>query len=131
MIVDTSALYAILFSEPERINFLTLLADQRENVEISAATLVEAHIVAQRSGDEHLENDLADLIEEFGIQPIPVSLQAMQYAIEAHRQYGRGSNHPAKLNFGDCFSYALAKECGEPLLFKGNDFAETDIQSAL
>jgi ribonuclease VapC len=131
MIVDTSAIFAILLSEPERIDFLKLLANQSKSINISAATLVEAHIVAQRNGDAGMELDLSDLLEEYDFQTIPVDVQTAYAAINAHRTFGRGSGHPAKLNFGDCFAYALAKERSEPLLFKGNDFAQTDIKPAL
>jgi ribonuclease VapC len=130
MIVDSSALFAIISREDEHESFVDALL-AADDLAISAATLLEVRIVAQRSGMQNAENQLLALIEDHAIQIIPFSENQQKIAADAHRKYGRGSGHPARLNFGDCFAYALAKERGEPLLFKGKDFAETDIVSGL
>jgi ribonuclease VapC len=127
MIVDTSVLFAILFREPERNQLIGKLTAQTGNLSMSVATQVEAHVVAQRAGVANLERDLAALIKDYGIRIVPLSTEAGQIAIEAHRNFGKGSGHRARLNFGDCFSYALAKEMAEPLLYKGRDFGATDL----
>jgi len=97
---------------------------------MSAATWVESWIVLNSRKNLHAETRFDDLAEELAIEMVPVTSAIAYRARMAHRAFGRG-NHAAKLNFGDCFSYALAKETGEPLLFKGNDFSQTDIVSAL
>lgn len=128
MVVDTSALIAVLNGEPgwQRIE-AAMLASRR--LAISAATLVEASIVAdsKRQPDGMAELDL--LLDELRIEIIPVTRQHSELARSAYRQFGKG-RHPAGLNFGDCFSYALARALGEPLLFVGNDFGKTDIEGA-
>ena len=129
MVIDTSALLAILQDEPERRAFNEAIeaADSRL---ISAATLVETSIVIEsRLGAEGLR-DLDLFIERAGIQLATVDAEQAQGARRAHTRYGKG-RHAAGLNFGDCFSYALASLCGEPLLYKGNDFAKTDIVAAV
>lgn len=131
MIVDTSALYALLFREPDRDRFFRALASAKGNLFMSVGTQIEAHVVAQRSAITGVEDSLAALIEDYGIRFVAVTPEMGRAAIEAHRKYGRGSGHPARLNFGDCFSYALAKVLGEPLLFKGKDFGATDIETVL
>jgi ribonuclease VapC len=130
MIVDTSALFAIIFNEPDFLHYMEQMLSAKGNLAISVATQVEAHIVAQRSGIEGAEEELEKLIEDYGIAAIPLSLSVGKMAIDAHRQFGRQSGSKAKLNYGDCFAYALAKETGEPLLYKGDDFSHTDIESA-
>lgn len=130
MIVDSSALIAIIWLEDGNEKFVRTLA-ATSNSAISSSTLLEARIVAQRSGFDGAESNLTALVSDHAIEIVPFSESQQQIAADAHRKYGRGSGHPARLNFGDCFAYALAKERGEPLLFKGKDFAETDIESAL
>ena len=130
MIVDTSALYAILFDEPDSAHFIGMLASEQGNLSMSVATQVEAYVVAHRSGRPEIEAALGRMLDDYGIAALAVTPEAGRIAIEAHRTYGQGSGHPARLNFGDCFSYALAKSQGEPLLFKGKDFVSTDIASA-
>jgi ribonuclease VapC len=128
MVVDTSALLAILQDEAERRRFNEAIesADARR---ISAATLVETSIVVDaRFGAEGLRS-LDRLIEVAGIEVVPVDLDQARVAREAWRRFGKG-RHAAALNFGDCFSYALASVVHEPLLFKGEDFARTDIARA-
>ncbi|UVO51781.1 type II toxin-antitoxin system VapC family toxin [Sphingomonas sp. SUN019] len=130
MIVDTSALMAIILGEPERDLFIAILASA-DTLSISAGSWVELGAVIVRRQQHMLEHELLALRDdfEFGVEPVTV-IQA-DLARVAYREYGRGTGHPAKLNFGDCFAYALARETGEPLLFKGNDFSQTDINPAV
>ena len=97
---------------------------------ISAANWLEASMVADRPGDPVTSARFDELIATLEIEVVPVDAWVASLARLANQQFGRG-NHPAKLNFGDCMSYALAKARGEPLLFKGDDFAQTDIEPAL
>ena len=128
MIVDTSAILAILFREEDARRFERALS-RASAPRISAATLVEAAIVAEARGGFGSGQDLDDLLERGRIQVVPVTRQHAEAARNAWRCYGKG-NHPAALNLGDCFVYALARTAGEPLLFKGKDFALTDIDAA-
>jgi len=130
MILDTSAVLAILKDEPESSSFAEVIERIRVR-RISAVTLFETSIVADRN-----ENPaLSQAVDEFMtlIQPIiePVTEAQAWIARRAYREYGKGSGHPAQLNFGDCFSYALAKDRNEPLLFKGNDFIHTDVRTVM
>lgn len=125
MILDTSAILALLSGEPEaaRIGRAVLHAVVRR---VSAANLVEAGIVVQaRFGDDGAR-DLDLLVAKLALTIEPVTARQSDLARRAFRRYGKG-RHPAGLNFGDCFAYALAKETGEPLLYKGDDFSLTDI----
>jgi ribonuclease VapC len=131
MIVDTSALFAIIFNEPDFRQFILKLLSAKGNLAMSVATQVEAHVVAQRSGVQGAEEELERLIADYDIAIVPLSPMLGKIAIDAHRQYGRQSGSKAKLNYGDCFSYALAKERGEPLVYKGKDFAFTDIDGVV
>src|SRR5262249_30279034 len=97
---------------------------------VSAANFVEAAVVIDASRDPIASRRFDDLIKEAQIIIEPVTGAQAQVAREAYRDFGKGSGHPAKLNFGHCFAYALAKVLGEPLLFKGDDFAHTDIKPA-
>lgn len=108
---------------------LTLAILRAESPVLSAANLVEAGIVAQRRGGVEGGETLDRLIAALGIIVVPVSPEQAAMAREAPWRFGKGQ-HPAALNYGDCFSYALAKERGEPLLFKGNDFSRTDLLAA-
>ncbi len=130
MILDTSAIIAILKDEPERAAIDRVLgaADIRR---ISAATLLELFIVVERSNDRDIAQRADELL--ILIRPIvePVTESQVQVARLAYRQYGKGMGDPAQLNFGDCFAYALARDRSEPLLFTGDDFAQTDIRAAL
>lgn len=130
MIVDTSAIMAIVKDEPEADVFATLLAGSPVN-RISAATLVETSIVIDRSLPPSARGRLDALLDGSGMQIESVTAEHADLARSAHRRYGRGSGHPARLNFGDCFAYALAKATGEPLLYKGDDFGHTDLRSAV
>jgi ribonuclease VapC len=130
MIVDSSALVAILKREPEGAAFSKLL-EATKIVRVSAATYFETGIVIDSQGKPSASRLLDELIEESGIQIEPVTVEQARIARQAYRDYGKGSGHPANLNFGDCFSYALARDKREPILFKGDDFVHTDLRSAL
>jgi ribonuclease VapC len=130
VIVDTSAIMAIVKDEPEAEAFATLLAGSAVN-RISAATLVETSIVIDRSLPPSAHARLDALLDGTAMVIESVTAEHADLARTAHRRFGRGSGHPARLNFGDCFAYALAKATGEPLLYKGDDFGHTDIRSAL
>lgn len=129
MIVDTSALLAIALQEAEGDTFLDLI--ERDPVRlISVASMLEAGIVVESRSGSAAGEDLDELVARMGVEIEPVTVDQLRIARIAYRRYGRG-NHPAGLNFGDCFSYALAKAVGEPLLFKGSDFSKTDIAGCL
>ncbi len=130
MIIDTSALIAILRREPDARTFMEAV-EAASIRRISAATFVEAAIVVDGNRDPVLTRRFDELIEETQMSIEPVTDSQASLARAAYRDFGKGSGHPASLNFGDCFAYALAKELKEPLLFKGNDFARTDIKPAL
>ena len=130
MIVDTSALIAILRDEPEAPACAKAIEDASCR-RISAANFVEAAIVIDASRDPVATRRFEDLVREAQLVVEPVTEAQARIAREAYRDFGKGSGHPARLNFGDCFAYALARATGEPLLFKGNDFAHTDIAPAL
>ena len=130
MIIDTSAVIAILRSEPEAKSYARVIADAAAR-RVSAVNFVEAAVVIDASRDPIATRRFDDFITEANISIEPVTEVQARIAREAYRDFGRGSGHPAKLNFGDCFAYALARTSGEPLLFKGNDFVHTDITSAL
>lgn len=125
MIVDSSALIAIIKDEPESARCkLALIATS--SVRLSAANLVEAYMVVDRSDNPRAPDEFEFLLLEFAVVIEPVTEAQAYIARDAFVRFGRG-RHPAKLNYGDCFAYALARETGEPLLFVGNDFGQTDI----
>lgn len=130
MVVDTSAIYAVLADEPEREQFSLALASASK-AWVSAATLSEC--VAVLLG-KRIEKDPVEVLEGFvavyGLKVVPLDDEQWRLGAEALKRFGKG-RHPAKLNFGDSFSYALAKSLNAPLLFKGDDFVHTDIRSAL
>jgi ribonuclease VapC len=128
VIVDTSALIAVLFAEPERDRFIELLADADDPL-ISAATLVEASIVMLAKAGEDGVADLDDLLAAAAVRPVAVDSTQAQLARDAFARFGKG-RAPAGLNFGDCFAYALAKATDRALLFKGSDFTQTDVTPA-
>jgi ribonuclease VapC len=130
MIVDTSVLIAILKHEPEAEAFSEAI-EAAKVVRISAASYLETHIVADGYKNPILKGRLEEIFENPGIVIEPVTLGQAKIARQAYRDFGRGSGHPAGLNFGDCFSYALAKEKREPMLWKGDDFGHTDLRPAL
>src|SRR3954454_20395980 len=121
MIIDTSALIAILRNEPEAKD-CALAIEQNQIRRVSAANFVETALVIDGSRDPIASRRFDDLIKEAQISIEPVTEAQARVAREAYRDFGRGSRHPANLSFGDCFAYALAKTTGEPLLFKGDDF---------
>ncbi len=127
MIVDTSALVAVVKGEPEAAIYLTRLLD--EQVRVSAVTAFEFGMVVDGWKDEQASKDADLLLLSIEAEIVAVDAETAQAARAAYRQFGKG-NHPARLNFGDCFAYALARETGEPLLFKG-DFGRTDVRSAV
>ena len=129
MIIDTSALIAILKNEPESEAFSEAI-ETAKVVRISAASYLESNIVVGRCKNPILTARLEEILENPGLQIEPVTAAQAKIAWEAYRDYGKGSGHPANLNFGDCFSYALAREKREPFLYKGDDFAHTDLRSA-
>lgn len=129
MIVDTSAIVAILRAEPDAEVFATLLAGATDP-RMSAGTFLEAAIVVDANGDPVLSGRFDDVIAAAGIRVEPVTAEQAALARAAYRSFGKGSGHPAGLNFGDCFAYALARATGDGLLFKGDDFAHTDVIDA-
>ena len=129
MIVDTSAIMALILDEPEAPAIRAALDGQ--SAAMSAATYVELGAVVERRGPEGSGRRLDALLAEFGIDILPLTTQQAVLARSAYREYGRGSGHHAGLNLGDCFSYALAADRREPLLFVGDDFASTDLAPVL
>jgi ribonuclease VapC len=128
VIVDSSALLAMLLKEPERLRLGDAIAIAETKL-ISAATLLEtAMVIEGRHGDQG-GAALDHMVSELRLQAIPFTPGQVDIAREAFRRFGKG-RHPAGLNFGDCMAYALAKERSEPLLFKGDDFSKTDIEVA-
>jgi ribonuclease VapC len=125
MVIDTSALVAIKFDEPEAAQFRISVSRATIRI-VSAASVLEASIVVEGRRGHQAGKDLDQMLVEGDIQIVPVTIEQVEAARSAFRQYGRG-RHKAGLNFGDCFSYALAKVSGESLLYKGNDFALTDL----
>jgi len=129
MIVDASALLAIVLGENDRERFYTSLG-RSTNSTVSAITYAEAGIRADGDRAPSRGRFLDEVIRHFGVKVASVTPEQAMIARDAYRRYGKG-HHPAGLNLGDCFAYALAKARREPLLFKGDDFARTDIESAL
>ena len=129
MVVDTSALIAILFGEPETESFVHALVNDPKKM-ISAFNILESAIVAEAKKGEAGGRELDLLVHRARIEIIPLNGDQVELALAAWRKYGRG-NHPAGLNIGDCCAYALAKYSGEPLLFKGRDFSQTDIRPVI
>jgi ribonuclease VapC len=128
MVIDTSAIIAILFGEAEQDEFTRAILAAPIRL-MSTVNYLEAALVADNSRDGRHEPALDLLLAELEIQFEPPTLEHARVARTAYRRFGKG-HHPARLNFGDCFAYALAKATGEPLLFKGEDFARTDIEAA-
>ncbi len=128
MVLDTSALVAILRDEPERSHFVHLLASAEDPL-ISAATLLECSIVLRAKAGDDGVTDLDALLRAAAVRVVAVDAAQALAAGEAWTEYGKG-RAPAGLNYGDCFSYALAATRGLPLLYKGEDFARTDLVAA-
>ena len=125
MVVDTSAVIAILFGEPETESYVRALADDSKKM-ISAFNALESAMVVEAKKGESGGRELDLLLHRARIEIISLSSDQVELSLKAWRKYGKG-NHPAGLNIGDCCAYALAKYSGEPLLYKGNDFSRTDI----
>jgi len=125
MVVETSAVLAILLDEPEAAEFAQLIEDDPAPL-ISAASVFEAGIVLLSRYGPDARGDLQEFLEQGGLQVEPMTAEQADLALEAYQQFGKG-RHQAGLNFGDCFAYALCKATGQPLLFKGQDFSQTNI----
>lgn len=124
--LDTSALIAVLLRE-QQFDAVSAILEQERRFMISAGTLAEAYVVAARRG---IAEEMIELVGALGCEVAPVTQAVARRVGEAYARWGKGV-HPAALNFGDCFAYVLAQESGCPLLYVGNDFAKTDITSAL
>ena len=129
MVIDTSALIAILFGEPEALSFTRVLAGETLKL-ISSFNALETGIVVEARKGEAGGREFDLLMHRAQIEIVAMNADQAELARAAWRKYGKG-NHPAGLNIGDCCAYALAKYSGEPLLFKGDDFSQTDIQPAV
>ncbi|GFZ92955.1 ribonuclease VapC [Elstera cyanobacteriorum] len=125
MVIDTSAIIAILLGEPEAPELARAIEDGSPRL-LSAANLLETSMVIEARKGDAAGRELDLLLYRAGIDVVPVDQEQAEIARVAWRRYGKG-RHPANLNFGDCFAYALAKTTGLPLLFKGDDFNQTDI----
>jgi len=129
MILDTSALVAILFREPEADRFIELVHDADQCL-VSAGTFLELSIILERQAKPEAERQREMFFRRAGIRVEPFTVEQSHVARQAFHDFGKG-RHPAGLNFGDCFAYALARVTGEPLLFKGDDFNKTDLHCAV
>jgi ribonuclease VapC len=130
VIVDTSALVAILRAEPDAAVYADALAGAG-SASMSAGTYVELGAVVDGVRDPVVSRRLDELLDRAGIRIEPLTAEQARIARRAYQDFGRGSGHPARLNFGDCLSYGLAQDRGEPLLFKGDDFPHTDVTPAV
>lgn len=128
MILDTSALLAVLLGEPDANRFEKAIATSAP-CRMSVASVLEAAIVVESRGGIAAGHELDAFLENADIELVSVTPGHLEAARQAWRRFGKG-NHPARLNFGDCFAYALAADMQEPLLFKGEDFARTDLDAA-
>ncbi len=129
VIIDTSAVLAIFLQESDGRHYLRAVMDA-EPRRMSVSNWLETSMVVDRRGNAIAANWLEEFMQHAGIELMPVSVSQAAIARRAWRTFGRGV-HPARLNYGDCFAYALAMETREPLLFKGDDFAQTDVEPAL
>ena len=129
MVLDSSAVLAVLFDEPERRAF-TLSIERDPRRLMSAGNVLESALVAEARRGESAGRELDLLLHRADVQVVPVDADQVELARSAWRRFGKG-RHPAGLNFGDCFAYALAVASGEPLLFKGEDFRRTDIAAVV
>jgi ribonuclease VapC len=129
VIIDSSAVLAIFLQEHDGRRYLRAVMDA-EARRMSVSNWLETSMVVDRRGSPVAVNWLEAFMQSAQIELMPVSVSQAEIARRAWRMFGRGV-HPAKLNYGDCFAYALAKETREPLLFKGDDFAQTDVEPAL
>ena len=129
MIVDTSAIVAIVVGETSSEDLADILFEARAP-KMSAATAVEVNAVLTRRLRPEDQRRVERLLDIWGIELVPFDAEQAEIASRAYRDFGRGSGHPARLNLGDCFSYALSQVTGEPLLYVGDDFSHTDIAAA-
>ena len=129
MVLDTSALLALLLDEPEAEQFRAAVEEDTTRL-VSAATLLETAVVIEARKGEPGGRELDSLIQKAEIVVVAVDAEQVSEARRAYRRFGKG-RHRASLNFGDCFVYALAKTLDAPVLFKGNDFTLTDLKRAL
>ena len=127
MVIDASAVIAILPAEDDAERY-TRAIEVAARPRISAASYLEAAVVIDNRGDVLAQREFDRFIRRAGMEVVSVNLEQAELARQAYRDFGKG-RHPAGLNFGDCFSYALAKFTGEPLLFKGADFSRTDVKT--
>ena len=130
MIVDSSAVVAVIREEPDATALIEAMI-RAERLRMSAATYLETSIVVEARRDPVAVRVVDTILSRFGVELEAFTAEHAQIARAAYRDFGKGRGHPARLNFGDCISYALAKATGEPLLYKGDDFVQTDIRSAL
>jgi ribonuclease VapC len=130
IVVDASALVAIVLGEPDAPAYAAVLVGHAGDAAVSAATYVEASIIVRSRQGPEAAADLDRLLATTSVEIAPIDERHAAIAVAAWERFGKG-RHEAALNFGDCFSYALAKERGAALLFKGDDFARTDIASAM
>jgi ribonuclease VapC len=128
MIVDSSAALAVVFGEPGFEIFVNAILSG--DCKMSAATFVETMIVAESRGADRAARHVETFFRDIRIETLPLTVEQAYLAVRAFSKYGKG-RHTAGLNYGDCFSYALAKDLDEPLLFKGNDFRKTDVKPVL
>jgi ribonuclease VapC len=126
VIVDSSAIVAMLRGEPEARAMFAALTDEA-SATVSAAGYLESAIVIDAKNSPVVSARLDTLLQRLNLEIAPVTASQAKIARQAYRDFGKGSGHPAKLNFGDCFAYALAMERGEPLLYKGDDFAHAGL----
>jgi ribonuclease VapC len=130
MIVDASAILSILFEEPDRKRFSDTLIGHPGDIVMSPVSYLELALRLDRGETPELSAAIDPLLQKLDVRLVPVEPEQAYLAREAYRRYGTG-NHGARLNLGDCFAYALAKARDEPLLFKGDDFRQTDVEAAI
>lgn len=129
MVIDTSAIVAILFAEDEASRMVSAIAVAPRKL-LGAATVVEASAIMVAKKGSAGEIVLDALLERLELEIVPVTAEAAAHARSAYRRFGKGVGTPAVLNYGDCLSYGVARHLGEPLLFKGEDFGRTDVEAA-
>lgn len=130
MIVDASAILSVLFTEPERATFSDVLIEYPGDAVISPVNYLEIALRLDRGETPELSAAVDPLLQKLRVRIVAIEPEQALLARAAYARYGKG-NHPAKLNLGDCFAYALAKARSQPLLFKGDDFRQTDIEAAI
>lgn len=130
MIVDSSAIFAILRREEDAEVFARILS-RTSDLKMSAGTYIECATIIEAPADRLLAGFFDELLQRSRVEVVPLTARHAFRGREAYRMFGKGTGHKARLNLGDCFAYALAKDLDEPLLFKGNDFIHTDVRRAL